>query len=414
MQDSIIVTQEEKVENEKFNSLNVTALSAGHAVHDTFSGFLPPLIPVFIEKFAFSKTEVGILSLFVQLPSLLQPLIGHLADRSDLRWVVILSPAVTAAAMSLLGIAPAYGWIAFLLTIAGISSAALHAIGPVMTGVQSGSNLGKGMSFWMVGGELGRTLGPLAVVSTIALLTLDGLPLLMLAGFLISFFLYFRIRQIPRSAFQTLEPIQWKKSLAEMRSVMAPLLGVTIVKSFMAVSLSTYLPTYLTEKGSNLWLAGASLSILEAAGVLGALLGGSISDRIGRRKVLAISFSATAVFLWLFTHSVSTLQIPLLLLLGFFSLSVTPVMMAIAQENFPNNRSLANGVFMAFNFIAQAIVTIIFGSFADRYGLQQAFSFSTVIILAGLPLILLLPKSKKQSTSRGDQIKPSSNSTGAL
>ena len=110
---------------------------------------------------------------------MLQPFIGHLADRVSLRTLFILAPAVTAVVMSLLGIAPAYGFLAMLLVVVGFSSASLHAIGPVVAGNLSGKNLGRGMGFWMVGGELGRTLGPIVIVSAIHLLTLKGTPWLM-------------------------------------------------------------------------------------------------------------------------------------------------------------------------------------------------------------------------------------------
>jgi FSR family fosmidomycin resistance protein-like MFS transporter len=71
--------------------------------------------------------------------------------------------------MSLLGMAPAYAVLALFLVVVGASSASLHAVGPVIAGNLSGRNLGKGMGFWMVGGELGRTLGPIVIVSAIQL-----------------------------------------------------------------------------------------------------------------------------------------------------------------------------------------------------------------------------------------------------
>ncbi|NOR88829.1 MAG: hypothetical protein GQ524_01100 [Anaerolineales bacterium] len=39
-----------------FQSGHVVTLSAGHAVHDTYTAFLAPLLPVLIEKFSLLKT----------------------------------------------------------------------------------------------------------------------------------------------------------------------------------------------------------------------------------------------------------------------------------------------------------------------------------------------------------------------
>ncbi|MFZ0492784.1 MAG: MFS transporter, partial [Acidimicrobiia bacterium] len=116
----------------------LATLAGGHAVHDTFTAFLPPLLPRFVEKFALSNTAAGILSTFLQIPGLLQPVIGHLADRTTLRWIVVLGPGVTATAMSLLGWAPNYAVLALFLLVAGLSHAAFHATAPVAVGYLSG------------------------------------------------------------------------------------------------------------------------------------------------------------------------------------------------------------------------------------------------------------------------------------
>ncbi len=118
------------IEESTFHTGKVSAVAAAHGVHDTYQAFLPPLLPLLIEKFSLIKTEAGLLSVLMTAPSLLQPFIGYLADRRSLRIFVILTPTITALAMSLLGIAPYYGLAAMLLVIAGLSSASLHATGP--------------------------------------------------------------------------------------------------------------------------------------------------------------------------------------------------------------------------------------------------------------------------------------------
>lgn len=75
----------------------------------TCSRRFPPLLRRFVERFSLSNTAAGPLSTFPQIPSLLQPIIGHLADRKSLRWIVVLGPAVTAtrAVGDILGLATA-------------------------------------------------------------------------------------------------------------------------------------------------------------------------------------------------------------------------------------------------------------------------------------------------------------------
>jgi len=379
-------------EAERFQTDHVLTISAVHAVHDTYTAFLAPLLPAFIANLALSKTEAGVLTVFMQGPSLLQPFIGHLADRVSLRYFVILAPAVTAAMMSLLGVAPGYWVLSLFLMVAGLSSASLHAVAPVIAGNLSGRSLGRGMGFWMVGGELGRTLGPIAIVSAVRLLGLKGTPWLMIGGFLASAILYVRLKDVPTRPTNAGQGLPWRQALRSMGPLLLPLVGIIVARSFMTRSLTTYLPTFLSEEGADLWLAGASLSLLEAGGVVGALLGGTMSDRLGRRLVLFISMLTTPFLMFAFLTTDGWLQFPLLLVMGFTALSVTPVIMALVQESFPENRALANGVYMSFSFILGSAVVVVLGAIGDLFGLRLAFTASAVITLLGLPLILLLPR----------------------
>lgn len=375
----------------RFETGRVLTISIGHVIHDTYTAFLAPLLPLFIRKFALSKTEAGLLSLFIQAPSLLQPLIGHLADRTGLRYVVILSPAIAAVTMSLLGTAPSYGMLAILLLVAGISSAALHAVGPVIVGSVSGERLGRGMGFWMVGGELGRTIGPIIIVSAVGWLTLEGTTWLMIGGLAASAMLFQRLRSLPGHPASDHSRLPWPDAIRAMRPLLLPLAGIITARVFMLSALQTYLPTLLNEEGSSLWFGGMALTILEAAGVAGALLGGSISDRFGRRAVLFASMLTAPFFLSAFLWGSGWIRIPLLMLIGVTALSVTPVVLALIQESFPRNRALANGVYMSMSFGLRSVVVVLVGIMGDLFGLRSAFAASCVIMLLGVPLIMLLP-----------------------
>lgn len=388
------------VEAGQFETGQVVTISAGHAVHDTYAAFLSPLLPVFIENLALSRTQAGLLAVFQQGPSLIQPLIGHLADRASLRWAVILTPAVTATAMSLMGVASTYVVLALLLTAAGLSSATLHAIAPVMAGRFSGRSLGRGMGIWMLGGELGRTLGPMLIVTAVELLGLKGTPWLLIGGFLTSALLAIQLRSVSTRPPGAGNGLPWRQALRVMGPFLVPLVAIILVRSFMISALTTYLPIFLTDEGANLWFAGASLSLLEAAGVAGALLGGSLSDRLGRRTVLFLSLATTPFLMFLFLLVDGWIRFPLLLALGFSALSLTPVLMAMVQERFPQNRALANGVYMAFSFLIQSGAIVVTGAIGDTWGMRPAFWAGAAVPLLGLPF-LLLPASRSVDSTRG-------------
>lgn len=384
----------EPAETERFQTDRVVTISAGHAVHDTYTGFLAPLLPAFIEIFSLTKAEAGLLTVFNQAPSLTQPFIGYLADRASLRYLVLLTPAVTATAMSLLGVAPSYAVMALMLMVAGLSSATLHSVGPVIAGRFSGKRLGRGMGIWMVGGELGRTVGPL-VIATYFRFWPDDLsltPWLMVGGWLTSLFLFIRLRHVDVRPPNPEHGLPWRQALRVMGSLLVPLAAIIFVRSFMSSALTTYLPTFLAEEGTELWLAGIALAVLEAAGVVGALLGGSSSDRLGRRVILFVSMLVTPVLMLIFLVVDGWLRFPLLLAMGLTALSVVPVIMALVQESFPENRALANGIYMALSFVLRSGVVVVVGVMGDQWGMRQAFLACALITLLGLPFVLLLPK----------------------
>ena len=378
----------------KFHTGLVTTIAAGHALHDTYTGFLPALLPAFIERLALSNAQAGLLSLFMKLPSLFQPVIGNFADRLDMRHIVVLTPALTSVAMSLLGVAPGYIVLAVLLTVAGFSSAGFHSVAPVMAGRLSGRGLGRGMGFWMVGGELGRTLGPLVIVSAIGLLTLQGTPWLMTFGLAASAVLYLRLRDVPARPANVAPARPWRHALRTMRPMLAPMAGIITVRSLMNSAAMIFLPTFLMGEGSSLWLAGASLSLLEAAGVVGALTGGSLSDRVGRRRIIAAALIVSSVSMAAFLNVAGAARIPVLLVLGFSTLSIHPVLMALVQESFPENRALANGIYSGADIVVNSVATLALGAMGDWWGLSTAFYASAAVMLLGLPLLFVLPMGK--------------------
>jgi len=390
-----LTTTPEKRNDQTFHTGDVITTGAVHAVHDTYTAFLPALLPVFITNLGLTRAEAGMLSVFTQAPSLTQPFIGHLSDRINLNYWVMLAPAISAILMSMLGIISGYFWLAVLLTLAGFSSAMLHAIGPVLTGRFSGRNLGKGMSIWMLGGELGRTLGPIVIVTALAHMGLRHLPWLSLAGIIAGIFLFLRFKDLPGPAPPGSETVHWRRAINKMGPFIIPLTGIITVRAFLISGLTTYLPTFLTDEGESLWLAGASLTILQAAGAAGAYISGSLSDTFGRRTVLFILMVTAPVLTLLFLNTDGWIRLPLLVGLGFSVISTTPVVMAVVQENFPDNRALANGVYMSLSFAIRSAAVLVVGLIGDRFGLGRAIGISGIIMAAGILFIFFLPKSRR-------------------
>ncbi|MGQ9794082.1 MAG: MFS transporter [Anaerolineae bacterium] len=385
-------------EEPSFQTDQVFTLAAAHAFHDLYTAFLPALLPALIAKFALPTTQAGMLALFLQWPSLLQPFIGHLADRVNLRYLVIMAPAITATLMSWLGWTPEYALVALMLLIVGFSSASFHAVSPVLAGRLSGRQLGRGMGFWMVGGELGYTIGPIVVVTVVRFLGLGGVAWLMWVGVLASVVLFIRLRDLPERSIEVASPLPWRAALRALSATMKPLAGIVILRAFVVAALVTYLPTFMTREGSNLWLAGISLTVFQVGSIAGAWLGGPSSDRWGRRTVLWISLTVVAMLMALFLITSQGVRLGVLLLLGVGVSGTFPVLLALAQEALPSNRALANGIYMAITFATESIAVISIGIVGDWVGLRAAYIGCTVAPLLCLPLVAQLPTEQRHRT----------------
>lgn len=381
-----------------FDTGRVLLLSICHFVHDIYSSFLAPLLPFLIEKFSLSLTQAGFLSTVMQLPALLNPYIGKLADRVSVRYFIILAPACTAIPMSLLGLAPSYGVLLLLMFFTGISVSFFHVPAPVLVYRVSGDKTGRGMSFYMTGGELARTLGPIAIIAAISLMGLDGYYPVMIFGIVVSLVMYFKFKDMPVAVRPQAKP-SIRRTCKEMKGLLVPLSAIIVVRGFMHACLTAFLPLYIMQKSGNVWLAGIALSLFEGAGVVGILTVGSLSDRFGRKKLLVFCLVVAPISFLFFTVTSGGLQLFVLLITGFSLLSTTPVMLAMIQEFSTDGSSAANGVFMMISFIARSAVVVLVGFVADMFGLEKTFVACGLIGLGGIPLVMTLGADKKKNVS---------------
>lgn len=373
----------------------VLTVATGHTVHDTYVGFVPVLLPHFVERFALSNTKAGFLAACTQIPSVLQPFFGHLADRLVLRWVVMVAPAVTATVMSLVGWAPGFAGLAVFLLVVGLSSAAFHAVGSATAGHLSGAHLGKGLSVWMVGGELGMVIGPLLAGAALAALTLKGMSWLMVLGWTASYLLYRRLRNEPLHAVASAERPNWRHALVRMRRIMLLMAGLVVLRAMAVSAPAVFSPIFLREEGNSSLIAAAAVTIYQAAGMFGTLAAGWVSDRVGRRAVLLFGAVGGPAGLLLFTALEGWGRFPFLFLAGAATLSMHPVCMALVQETFPESRGLANALYLSTVFVISSAGAVAVGILGDHIGLRPAFVVSALITLVSIPLMMLLPRDRR-------------------
>jgi len=213
----------------------------------------------------------------------------------------------------------------------------------------------------------------------------------MIGGWIASAILFVRLRDV-----STLSPAaQHRGSLREgfeaMKPLMLPLVAIIGVWPLQVSARMTFLPTFLTGEGESLWFAGIALTVQTGVGWVGAMMGGAISDRWGRRLVVFVCMSSAAILMLVFLFVGGWARLPLLALMGITGPATRAALMALVQEKCPDNRAMANGMFLAISFVLESGAAVVMGALGDVFGLKRAFFLSALILLLGSPVVRLLP-----------------------
>jgi FSR family fosmidomycin resistance protein-like MFS transporter len=387
---------EKSSETKKFQTSNVVIISIAHLLHDVYTSFLAPVLPLLITKLDINLFMSGSLSVIQRIPSLFNPFIGILAEKVRVRYFVIFAPAITTIAMGLIGVAPSYTVLAVLLFVSGISSTLFHIPSPVMIKKLSGRRIGMGMSFYMLGGELARTLGPLIIVAAIEIWGLEGTFRLIPFGLIASAVLWLKFRKIAISdeVKSEIRP-NYISVFKQFVPVFMTLAGITFFRGAMKSALTLYLPIYLTANGSELWIAGISLAVLQLAGAAGTFYAGTISDKIGRRTTLVIVSVISPVLLLFFLSSSGVTSIILLILMGFFLVAPQSVNLAVIHELKTRHLPFVNGVYMMINFFISSVMTMGVGALSDKIGLDKTYTFAALLAFPAIIFSFMVPKKEK-------------------
>lgn len=356
------------------------------------------LIPAIQTKLGLSLAVVSLMIPAQQLPGIAQPFIGYLADRTTRKWFVVLAPTVSAVTLSSVALAPNVAIVLLLLIMSGLSSAAFHAPAVALVGELGGKKMGRAMSIFMALGDSARTIGPLLLTAAIALFTLRGSAVVMVFGIVASVVLYFTLdtRESDQRR-KVATKIDFRPLLRARRKPLGALLAVSVINGLAIAPYQYFLVKFLVSNGHSEWYGGIALSLLSAAGIVGGLLAGSLSDHLGRKLILTVTAIAASplFYLYLWLENGSWIVLAVLMAAGFVAISVRPVVLAVAQELMPEARGATAGLMLAIGFIAMSLASPLFGALGDRIGLREAFWLASATSWLAVPFIPFLPSHQR-------------------
>ena len=387
------INETTETKNRKFDLPVVLTVSFSHLVSDMYSAFLAPVLPLLISGLGITKFQAGLLDFARKIPSLLNPLFGMIADRLDAKYFLILGCIIITVSMSLLGAVNDFATLFILIFIAGLGTSIYHVPGPVIIKKVASERLGLGMSFYMLGGEFARFLGPLVILTAISLWTFEGSWKVMPLGLAVAVFLYFKVRKISVHK----RNVNGNAKLKDYRKYLrffVIITGIVIFRSGMHSALTLYLPTYMNSKGNSLWMSGISLSILQFAGAAGTFLVGMISDKLGRKKTLLLLSILNPILMFSFVFSSGFFIFPILALSGFILLGSNPIILALVQERDTENLSFLNGTYMTISFVGSSAMVLTVGLLSDIFGLDTTYIITAFLAIGVIPFVLMLKETK--------------------
>lgn len=370
-------------------------LALVHTVNDAVTAILGALLPTLQARFDASPTLLALMvATYWIASSVTQPVFGALAEDRGLRLVGAAGVLSAALFLSLVGVAPALLAVFALLVIGGMGSAALHPVGTAIAGGPAVPNRALGVGFFTAGGMVGFALGPVLILYLVSRFGIGATPWLMLPGVLLGVLVYVLLPQWQPHGRRPL------RALFEFRLLRGPVGVLTLAASLTSVAFVTFtssVPLWLVrEHGvrTDDPLIGWTLAAFSLAAGVGALLGGVLAPRLGRRLVLVGSLILAAVPL-LAILRLAPGSVPFFAAAGSAGALIymsSPVKVVVAQDLAPHSPAAAAGMVLGVTAGLAGAVYIGLGRLQEIVGLTAGMTagFALVLPAAAIALTVLL------------------------
>ena len=166
-------------------------------------------------------------------------------------------------------------------------------------------------------------------------------------------------------------------------------------RSMTQSALLVFVPLYLAnEMHYSPRTTGFVMMSLQLCGFVAAPIAGAMSDKVGRRNIMASAMAMTAVVLLMMVFAGGKpIFVLFVALLGFFLFAVRAVLQAWTLDATPKGMGgSAIGLLFAIQAVGQSIGLLICGVIADHFGLLAAFYFMAFTIVLANLFVFVIPK----------------------
>lgn len=369
------------------------AISFAHLLNDTIQSLLPALYPIIKESFALSFVQIGIISLAFQVTSaMLQPVVGLITDHRPMPFSLTVGMAFICGGVLLLAMAPNYLFLLLAATCIGLGSAIFHPESSRVARMAAGRQRGLAQSLFQVGGNAGSALGPLLAAFVIVVIGQSSIVwfvVIPLVGMIILWRvgIWYSERAQTRSTgiISIVEEISPATTRRQLIVAVAMLLMLIFSKQFYMTSLTNYYTFYLIKVfGVAVPTAQIYLFLYLFSIAVGTLIGGWLSDKFGRKKVIWFSILGALPFTLALPYADLYWTAVLTVVIGMIMASSISVIVVFAQDLIPGKIGLISGLFLGFGFGMGGLGAVLLGHLADRTSLEFVFQVCSFLPLIGL------------------------------
>ena len=376
----------------------IIGLTLVHFIGDFYSSFVNPLFPVFVERFALTLTQVGLLAgLNRFLAFIVQPTVGYLADHYRTRFFILGGPFLAIVFIALVGVAPSFLVLLVFISLGSIGSAMFHPSTAGMISTYAGRHFGFSMSVFNTGGTLAFGLGPLFITYLVGTYGLGVSPVTMILGLAVMVVLF---KIVPSPQGEGLAHLGFigsvKQALGPAWKSIVLIWVVMFLRAFAGQSFRTFIPVLYAQEGYFLVAIGAVLSLFTVAGAVSGLAAGHLSDRVGYKPIFYLAHGVATPSLFLLLYLKGNWIFCGAFCAGFFSMATLPLGVAMAQELAPRGRSMVSSLMMGLAYGIGGIMMPLTGKLADIFSIRGILLFLAIIPCLTIFLIALLPEARSK------------------
>ena len=373
-------------------------ISFSHLLNDMMQSVIPSIYPIVKDKYHFSFTQIGFITLAFQLTaSILQPFVGAYTDRKSKPFSLTLAMVFSLAGIIALSLASSF--ISFILAVCliGLGSSVFHPEASRVAYLASGGKKGLAQSIFQLGGNAGSAIGPLLaaiIVLPHGQLSIVWFSLVAILGMVILFAIgkWYQARIQLRKSNPATIPAETAPGISKNRVVIS--IGILLVlifsKFFYMASMTNYFTFYLIEK-FNVTVEESQYYLFSflAAVAIGTIIGGPIGDRFGRKYVIWFSILGAAPFTLFLPYVNLFWTVFLAILIGIIIASAFSAILVYATDLVPGKIGMIAGLFFGFTFGMAGIGSAVLGWAADKVGIEYVFKLCAYLPLIGIITVFL-------------------------